>query len=256
MTLNLTRIVLFGALFAMAFSCSEDDDATSSDATLEKASLSFAGETKAITPPAAMASSQDEHAMIANGYIASANAMTSVLSYFTPPSGATRSSTKITAANGREAATATEYLVYTWSDPNVGSIAYQISSESDKWVFEIFYKAKDASSWLAYVYAEEKKDKSEGLMKIYNLFGDGELAYSYTWKRTDDILTLVLSESLTGENVTITIAINEKTAAGSVVYTSNGITFAEIEWDAKGNGSWVMYEEDGVTVVDEGKWTV
>jgi len=257
MKLNLTRIVLFSALFAMAFSCSEDDDATAPDKGLEQASLSFAGDTKAaITPPAGMASSQDEHATMANGYIASVNAMTDVLSFFTPPSGAVKSSAKITASNGRVAATDTDYLVYTWAGANGGSVAYQISSESDKWVFEVFYKTKDASEWTAYVYAEEKKDKSEGLMKIYSPIADGDLLSTYTWTRANDVLTLVFSESITGQNIAITIAVNEKTAAGSVEYTTNGVVFAKIEWNAKGDGSWVEYEEDGITVVDQGTWKV
>lgn len=257
MKFNLTRIVLFSALFAMAFSCSEDDDATSPDTGLNQASLSFASDKDgAITPPSGLASSQDEHAIIANGYIASVNSMTNALALFTPPSGAVKSSAKITAANGRVAATDTDYLVYTWSDATHGSVAYQVSSESDKWVFETFIKPDHSSSWLAYAYAEEKKDRSEGTMKIFSTVGgDGDVLHNYTWKRANLSLTLVLTESLTGENVAITSAINEKTAAGTVAYATDGILFANIEWDAKGNGSWVMYEEDGKAIVDQGTWT-
>lgn len=255
--MKITRILLFSILTAVAFSCSEDDDAKSSSSDLEKASLSFAGDAKVIAPPSAMASSEDTYAMMANSYITQANLMTNYLSYFTPPSGATKSSTAITASNGRVAAAQTEYLVYTWSDPNYGSIAYQISQESDKWVFEIFFKGKGQSSWLRYVYAEEQKDKSSGFMNIYDIFtGDGGLLLNYAWTRSGDVLTFVLSESASGLNVKVTIVINEKTKAGSVLYTIDGAKFYEMEWDAQGNGSWAIYEDDGTTVLEEGTWTV
>ena len=151
--MKFSKILMSLVFVFVVFSCSKNSDPAPSS-SLETASISFSGETKIAQVPTAMASSQDSYAQMTAGYVTSINAITGYLTYFTPPAGATKSSTAITASNGRVSSTQKDYLVYTWSDATYGSIAYQVSLESDKYVFELFFKGKNKSSWLRYVYAE------------------------------------------------------------------------------------------------------
>jgi hypothetical protein len=214
----------------------------------------MSGSSSVITTPSAMANSNDTYAMEANGYVAMANAMSGYVQYFKPPQGAVKSSTPITVANGRVAATQTEYLVYTWTDPQGSgvSVAYQVSEQSDKYVFEAFIKFAQEDEWMRYVYVEETKDGSEGVMRVYNAFmGDGSLLLTYTWKRAGDNFDFVMT---TAEYET-SITINTKTKAGSVKYTYGGELAFTMTWDAAGNGQWVHYGEDG-EVSESGSWKV
>jgi len=257
--MKMTRILLLLVLSAAIFSCSKDDDPTPASSSLETAALSLSSESKVISPPSAMAASNDTYAQMATGYVSTVNGLTNYLAYFKPPSGAVKSSAAITAANGRVASTQKTYLVYTWTDPTYGSFAYQVSEETDKYVFEIFLKQKTGGSWLRYVYAEESKDQSAGLMKIYDLFTGAPtttILLNYSWKRTGDILEFTMEDPDPDFSVKIIISINEKTKAGSVVYIIDSVKWYEMKWDAKGSGSWTWYEDDGITVSDSGTWTV
>jgi hypothetical protein len=241
------------ALFAV--SCSKDDDAKPS---LEEATLSLTSNNQVITAPAAMASSEDPYAQMAAGYVGIANSMSAYLSYFNKPNGAVKSTTKITAANGRTAE-AGDVIVYTWTDANSGtSIAYQISEESDRYVFEIFYKGSGQSDWLKYFQAEEKKDKSSGFMKVYDIFGitgdDASVALvDYEWTRVGDILNFTVTDY--SGAIKVELVINTKTKAGSVVYTFDGVKAYSMIWESNGNGSWAFYDEQG-NVSESGTWTV
>jgi hypothetical protein len=249
------RVLFLLGIALLAVSCSKDDDAKPS---LEEATLSLTSNNQVITAPAAMAASQDEHAIIASSYIGIANSMSTYLSLFNKPNGAVKSTTKITAANGRTAE-AGDVLVYTWSDANSGtSVAYQVSEESDRYVFEIFYKWSGQSEWLKYFQAEEKKDKSSGFMKVYDILGiisdDPSVALvNYEWTRAAGILNFTVTDY--SGAIKIDLVINEKTKAGSVVYTIDGIKEYTMTWDANGNGSWAFYDEQG-NVSAEGTWTV
>jgi hypothetical protein len=254
---KINKILLMIAFSAVLFSCSKDDDPAPAK-SLEDVSLSLAasGSTAPVEAPAAMAKSTDDHAMIANSYVTSVNAITGYMSYFKAPQGSVKSSTRITAKNGRVAATKTDYLVYTWTDAqNNISVAYQVSEQSGKYVFEIFTKTGN-KDWLLYVYAEEKTDGSEGSMKVYNsLFGDGSLLVTYQWKHNGDILDFSMVSDTQGTKAEINISINKKTKAGSMEVIFDDVKLYTMQWDAKGNGSWKVFEEDG-TEADKGSWTV
>jgi hypothetical protein len=236
------------ALFAV--SCSKDDDAKPS---LEEATLSLTSNAQVVTAPSAMLSSQNTYALEAAGNIAIANSMSAYLAYFNKPTGAVKSTTKITAANGRTAE-AGDVIVYTWTEANSGaSIAYQASEESDRYVFEIFYKSSGQTDWLKYLHAEEKKDKSYGFMKIYNIFDDATVVLlNYEWTRAAGILNFTVT-SYAGF-FRIDLVLNEKTKAGSVVYTFDGIKEYSLVWDANGNGTWTYYDEVG-NISESGTWT-
>jgi hypothetical protein len=251
---KMNKVLLLIAFSAIVFSCSKDEDPAPAK-SLEDVTLSLAasGTAKPVEAPAAMSSSSDPNAQQASSYLTQVNQITSYLSYFTPPQGSVKSSTRITAANGRVAATQTEYLVYTWSDGDY-SVAYQISEQSGKYVFEIFTKI-GTKDWLLYLYAEEKTDGSEGLMKVYNsLFGDGALLVTYTWKHTGDVFDFVMATDTQDMDIKIAISVNTKTKAGSVTYTIDGAKFYASTWDAQGNGSWTFYDLEDGSVSTSGTW--
>jgi hypothetical protein len=246
--MKITKALLLSAV-VIASACSDDDDKKSS---LESAKLSFTANTKAIEAPEAMQNSDNEYAQMANGWVQVANGMTQYLGYMEAPAGATKSSSRITAGNARAKAGG-DVLVYTWTDEQTGySIGYQISEESDKYVFEIFLR-ESGSVWVKYFYAEEKKDRSAGLMEIYNIWGDNtsEVIFKYAWTRSGDILTLTFSDS--SDESSLVITVNEKTGAGSVTSFNGNIKTYEMIWDAQGNGTWTYYDAEG-NVDDSGTW--
>ncbi|MCD9018420.1 hypothetical protein [Parachryseolinea silvisoli] len=250
---KINKFLLLVAFSAAAFSCSKDDDATP-EKSLEDVAFSMSGSSSVVTPPSAMASSDDTYAIQATSYVNMANAMSGYLQYFKPPQGSVKSSTPITVANGRVAATQTEYLVYTWTDSQGSgmSIAYQVSEQSDKYVFEIFIKYSQDEDWTRYVYAEETKDGSEGLMHIYGV--DDVVFITYSWKHTGDNFDFVISSIEDETAFEINIHVNTKTKAGSVEYVMNDELLYKMEWDAAGNGTWAYYVEGEVE--ESGSWEV
>lgn len=135
--------LFMGALLSIAFACSDDDD--NGPTSLESAKLSFQNADNRISPPAGLRSSENEYAQMALGYIEMANSIGVYAEFMNVPNGATKTSTPITAANGRVSSTQTEYLVYIWSDEGYGSVAYQLSEQNDSYVFELFFKGVGAS---------------------------------------------------------------------------------------------------------------
>jgi hypothetical protein len=253
--MKMTKFLLLAVAF-FAFSCSSDDEEASS--SLEKQTLSLTESNTVVVAPAAMQTSEDTYAQQAVGYIQMVNQMSSYLAYMKVPDGAAKTSTRITAANGRVDATG-DVVVYTWSDAQSGySVAYQISETSDSYAFEIFITQPGQTGWLKYFHAEEKKDRSSGFMNIYDVFGfhsddTSVILLNYKWGRSGDIFTFTLTDN-TGD-FKFVLNINEKTKAGDVVYYLGGVKAYEMEWNAQGNGSWVWYDQEG-NIEDSGTWTV
>ena len=241
-------LLLSAAVFAAA--CSDDDD-NNKKSNLENAKISFGSQNSVIEAPEGLQNSEDPQAQIANSYVQLANGLTQYVGLMQAPQGAAKSKTRITAANGRVKETG-DVLVYTWSDDQSGlSIGYQISETSDKYVFEIFMK-ETGSDWLKYFHAEETKDGTAGLMKIYDIYGDNPstVIFTYSWTRANGELTLTFTD--TEEESSVVIKVNETTGAGSVVSYDGAFKVYEMSWDAAGNGEWSYYEEG--EVVDSGEW--
>ncbi len=250
--MKMTKFLLLAVAF-FAFSCSSDDDEASS--SLENQALSLTESNNVIVAPSALQTSEDENAKMVVGYIGMANQMSSYLSYMKVPDGAVKSTTRITASNGRVDATG-DVVVYVWSDTQSDyKVAYQISEAADSYVFEIFLTLPGQTGWLKYFHAEEKKDRSAGLMNIYNIFGDNasEVILAYKWSRSGDVFTFTMTSS--AADFKFVMNVNQKTKAGDVVYYLGGVKAYEMEWDAQGNGSWTWYDEEG-NVEDSGTWTV
>lgn len=248
--MKISRILSMAALLAIAVSCSKDDDA---EPKIEDAALSFSQNSPVLEVPQALVTNDDPYAQMASGWISMANGMSANLALFTPPAGAARSTDLITPVNGR--VSSSSGVVYTWSDPQYGSVAYQIRDEGDYYAFELFYKGLDDAGWYRYLYAQEAKDRSAGYMRLYDAWGymsdsrDAEIM-RWDWTRKGDVFTFKFSEQ--ESQIQVILVVNTKTKAGSVVYYESSSKLFEMDWDAQGKGSWKQYES-GV-VVDEGTW--
>jgi hypothetical protein len=243
------KLLLFVvALFA--FSCSKDEDPAP---TLETVTLSLAQD-QGITAPPAMATSSNQYAQEAYGYIEMANLFENYSDLFKIPDGATKLTTKITATNGRINNTG-DYVTYEWTDTGSGyKFALQISEQSDQYTWEIFVKTGDQTNYLKFIEATEKKDKSSGSFKVYDYTDPApatELWLDYVWTRNGDTLHIVLIEFAV---IKVDMTINTKTKAGNFIVYMDNEKLYEMAWDAQGNGTW-KYFENGV-LTDQGSWTV
>lgn len=236
--MKLTRY-LFVALVALG-ACSKDDPTP-----LEKKQLSIE---EAVTIPSALSSSSNENAQELVGYMELANGMSALTGYFGAPSGAKKSSTPIIAANGRISGTT---VTYTWNDDQYGSVAYQVTEESDSYLFEFLVKEQGSTEYLRFLAAYEKKDKSHGYIKYYNIYeGDPtELLAEYNWHRDGDMF--YFDCNLLG--IIIDMEVNTKTGDGKMDYFLEETKFYSFTWKKDGSGTWATYDDEG-NVAETGSW--
>lgn len=252
-SMKTTKIALLIAVIFFAASCKKDEVKPTS--SLDNASLSLASQSEIVTPPTGLSNSTDSHAELAASWIESINQMTSYTAYMKPPSGAVKSTTKITAKNGR-VATAGDSETWTWTDGQGNSIGYQISETTDSYVFDVFLKLAGQADWLKYFHAEEKKDKSSGTMYILDFDGTDTSAkiLQYDWALSGKLFTFKMTSDL--DNFVINLTYHTDTKAGEVVYILDGKKWYDVIWDTHGSGSWTLYKDDGVTIEDSGTWIV
>ena len=244
--MNLLKRLLYTFLMmAIIMSCKDDDPQPS----VENAKFSL-GASSPLELPSNLTASQDEHAQQVVAWAAAANAMSNYSAMFTPPQGAEKSTTAITPANGRLAATTASVVVYTWSDPYYGSVAYQVSDLSDRFTFEIFTKEDGSEDWYRLVYAEEQKDGSEGYLVVYDITDNsGDVWMRWDWTRNGS--TFIMDFSSMGV-VSYTFTIDTNTNAGSIVYSVDNEIIYELTWTSSGTGTWKEYS-DG-ELVASGEW--
>ncbi len=249
--MKVTKLLLLAAAI-FAVSCSKDEEPS-----LEKKAISLAENDQVIVAPAALLASDDPQAQLAAGWIMQVNAMSSYLQYFNMPAGAQKSEAPITASNGR-VKDAGDHVTYVWNDAQSGqSVAFQITEESDRYVFEIFLKLDAGADFLKYFHAEEKKDRSNGFMKIYDIFGiygdDASVVWiNYEWSRSGNIFNLTMTEY--SESFKVVVTFDQATKAGTVAYYFDGVKEYLLTWDGAGNGTWTYYNEEG-TITESGTWT-
>ncbi|HYF66505.1 MAG TPA: hypothetical protein VD884_00150 [Ohtaekwangia sp.] len=247
--MKLTKVFLIGlAIFAAA--CSNDDDDAKPQLVKQKLSLL---EANPITPPTAMANSENPHAQIATTLVSSANIMSPYAPYFETPARATKSISKITESNGRLNDTG-DFTTYIWEDDNSEqTIAYQVSEESKSYVFEIFLKLEHDSKWVKRLDVEERKDQSAGTLLVYDFASDNASTklLEYNWTRGNKVFELTM-KTYEEKIQTMHLVYNEKTQAGSISYEGSDVSY-EMEWDSNGNGTYTYYDENG-DISEEGEW--
>jgi hypothetical protein len=234
--------LLFVFLMA-AVACSKKDD---SAPALQNAKVT----TTAVQAPSGLttAASTNVNAQQAADYIALANGMSSYTSLFAvPASGATKSSTAITASNGRVAAVASTTETYIWSDSQNGSFAFQITDQGTSYKWEYFYKESGSKDWLKVLNAEEKKDKSSGHLEVFDFIGSDPKAIDlkFNWSKVGDQFTFQLTDPYSY----FILKINTSTKAGSIdYYEGSGVSAVlayKYIWDANGHGSWQSFDPAG-----------
>jgi len=249
---QIKNILLLIVAAAMIAACAHDDDPTPAQG-LEGLSLSLVSGTTGdlVQAPAAIVNSSDEHAMMVNGYVSAVNRVCTYMSYLHPPAEAEKSNKQIKVANSRVASTA-EYLVYSWTLQDM-TIAYQVSQQDGKNVFEVFTKAAK-KQWVPFLYAEETADGKQGRMNIYGADSDA-LAFAYSWARNGDLLNLTAMSAREGANLEIAITIHTKSREGSAECYLDAVKTYSLTWDPRGNGTWTKYKENGA-VAGGGAWKV
>jgi len=237
---------------AIVISCSKKSDPAPS---LANATISFGKSGQIVTPPSALGNSQDTHALEVYGDLMEINSLINYTSAFTIPSGVIKTTTPIVGVNvgGRVASTQQDYLVYIWSDPTYGSVAYQVSETTVSYTFELFYKATGATVWVRYLDAEEKKDKTSGFMNIYDptYTKVGPPDISYVWTRGTNTLNFVITY-LTYTKIVVNY--NTQTKAGDIEAYESNVLSEKLTWDTLGHGTWTDYDTDGTTVISSGTW--
>jgi len=236
-----------------AVACSKKEDSAPS---LQNAKVT----TTTVAAPAGLttAAKTDSHAQDVVNYLTTASEMTVYTNMFVVPSGATKSSTAITAVNGRVAAVASTTETYIWNDPQTGSVAFQITDEGTSYKWEYFYKATGSKDWLKYLNAEETKDGSIGHLEVLDFTGSDPKAslYKFNWSLVKDQYTFELT--FTGFYYFILTA-NTTTKTGSIDYYdydgsgTNTVLTAKYAWTADGHGTWKSFDQTG-TQDGSGAW--
>ncbi len=246
----INAMLLSAAVVASA--CSDDDDNKKSN--LESVKFGLANETKLIEATESLQNSDNEVAMMANGWISVANGLLQYTSYLQAPSNAVKSKNRITAVNGRTNANG-DVLVYTWSDQSF-TYAYQVSEQSDRYVFEIFLK-ETGGDWYKYTQAEELKDGSAGRMKVFDVEGPDAsfVLFSFRWEhQDDDDFALSYFDFIDESSISFLVDSNGTGFAGAYSGTgSNRKKVYELVWYAEGGGLWTYYDEEEV-VAETGEW--
>lgn len=253
MKLFMKKTFLLVAITLFIFSCSEEE--VDNNQSLEKATLSIAEKDDVVEVPSGLQTSDDPYAMQVNTWVQTANAMSQYFGYFEIPEEAEKVDDPIVPANGRANLTTEEYLVYKWTDPQSDyGVAYQVSQEVDKYIFQIFFKLPDDPNWYKYVEAEEQKDESAGSFVVYGAFNKSSSALlEYNWTYDDGTFSFnMINNSSTFE---FEMVVNEETGAGEIKYYSEGKLDSYMKWDGVGNGSWKVYNSEG-ELDSEGSWTV
>ncbi|QSE96572.1 hypothetical protein [Fulvivirga lutea] len=250
--MKLNKLFYFLLAFTIVLAgCNDDDDSTPSQ-SLENAELSFSASDTPIELPAAMLASDDPNAQLAVGYVQQINGLSTQLSLFEVPAGATKSTTPIGKKGAENGRTEEDYLVYTFTDGDY-SVAYQISETTTHYVFELFWKFTPESDYVKIVKAQESKLIREGFLEYYTGQAESEFVFRYEWFEDPD--GVLYFDLLTSDDEFRINAIINPNNSGTIDYYINGVIFYEISWNADGSGSWRSYDFEG-NLSETGEWTV
>lgn len=259
---NLVKFFSLAFFLAFTVSCG-DDDSDSPSTSLENAEFEFSMGEPPITVPTAIAQSNDQNALQINTWLQTANAMTGWLSNFQTPAGATKSNTPVgkkSAVNGR---TKEDVVVYTYTaDDGMGntiSVAYQLSEDSDNYIFEIFWQYNEGD-FQRLIYAEESKDPlRNGFMEVYltdptSSGSSSEFIFRYEWNETatGQFTFRVFDSGDAFELVIVVLPDN----SGSLSLSYSGVRSYEATWSADGtSGTFTTYDSEG-NEESSGAWSI
>lgn len=242
-------LILLTTAFVLVFtSCKKDEDDEKSPNDIPKPTI--AANQQQFTAPQELAQSTDPYAQQAYSYIMQVNAMTSFMSYFTPPATAEEVNTK------SDSQTWTWMQSYTDQDGNVieYTFTYTFTETSDKYIWDIDMGINGNTN--DFIDAEEMKTGESGEMNIYyNALGveDFDVYYHYNWTVSGGT-TIVNMELHDGnsELYSYVLTVNQD-GSGEIAYNVDEIIVFRLIWNANGSGTWFEYDEDG-EITDQGSW--
>lgn len=251
--MKFNKLLILGLAFAVSFSSCKDDDESTPAQSLENAKLSFSASDTPIELPQALVSSTDTYAQQVVSYVTSINGMTTQLSQFDQiPSGATKSTTPI----GRKSKSGRiegDYIVYTWSDGQGYTAAYQISETTSTYVWEFFVQYSPDTEFIKVLRAEESKLVRMGSLEVYDFSGSSqstEYQLKYSWNEDPD--GTLYFDFYYLDIYKINAVINPDNS-GSISYYDGVDLIYVLTWDATGAGTWAYYDSTG-SVADSGTW--
>lgn len=248
-----TLFIVISLLFASSCGDSEKDD-PEPDVKLSATAQAFITRRQMIILPSAMLASNNELAKNTVSYVSAFNSIAETIFTFDdlPENEAVYSNTPIGTTSG-------SVDVYTWTDnASNESLAYQISSQSDLYTFEIFFKNAANPNWFRYVYSEESKDGSSNFIYFYDQEKQSMEPYaSYTW--TSNILNAFFKAddaSNPDQQYRTDVKYNSTDKSGTVEVhdLTSGTIPVKAEWDSAGNGIFKVRLENGDYA--ESAWTI
>lgn len=245
---SLNYFLIVAALLAV--SCEKDDSPSEKEENIKEKGFTFNEESIMTKIPESLKNSEDEYAKKCIGYIETAMDMSAFIDQLTPPEDATLVEMKSTESSG----------TYTWQHDGYG-VYWTYSKEGDKsiWSVDIEVDGKKYD----YIDAWQMNEGIKGEVKFnYNFlcnFGEQSkcdvLLSNYTWDFSNEgSNTFVYTHQSDVKDFEFAfkseIVIN-KDGSGKIDYVTNDYVLYNMEWDAEGNGSWILM--DGL---NSGSWTI
>jgi hypothetical protein len=211
----------------ISFSCSKDDDNSSSGTTYVKPSI--ASETEVVTVPTALSNSTSPYAGMAVSYLEMANSMSGMLGYLDVPENASVSKKK---SGG---------VTYSWSSEGY-SVWVEYSELTTKYTYVLYVQYTGVSKYKV-MEVEQNKDGSTGLVKYYNT--DGSLLIDYSYVVTSAAVTASLKLYYTPTETFTMDIVAYKDNSGYVKIYESSVLIYNVVWNSAGSGTFTYYTEDG-----------
>ncbi|PTB96302.1 hypothetical protein C9994_08025 [Marivirga lumbricoides] len=251
----LSRYLIVSSLsIILLVSCGEDENEVEKPEENENpiVALVFSAQNPPINIPAALSSSQNDHAIAITGFLRQANGITSYATYFNVPDDAQVSHTPVHGSENNISA-ANDVTVYTWTYNNGNQFvttAYQIVNTGDDYLYEIFFDFGEEEGLVKTLEGKESITDTKNGELSFKGFNEFDTELNYEWAESD---LRVLNFKLFGFYNTIEITKNPDNSGALNIY-SQGFKNADYTWNASGtSGTYTNYDAQG-NQVDSGTW--
>lgn len=215
--------------------------------------LVFSAQNPPISIPAALSSSQNDHAIAITGFLRQANGITSYASYFNVPDDAEVSNTPIQESVDNRLQSGNNVTVYTWTYNNGNQFvttAYQLTESGSDYLYEIFFDYGEEDGYIKTLEGKESITEIKNGELSFKGFNESDAELNYEWIESD---TGVLVFKIYSFYNTIEITKNPDNSGSLNIY-SQGFKNADYTWNASGtSGTYATYDAQG-NLVDSGNW--